>query len=57
MKQDNYYIHRFRLTLTDKHNLEDSNKNMALANLNIYYIWKNVKSAYKNNKFKISAPA
>ena len=29
---------------------------MALANLSIYYTWKNVKSIYKNNKFKISAP-
>ena len=29
---------------------------MALANLSIYYTWKNIKSAYKNNKFKISAP-
>ena len=28
---------------------------MALANLSIYYTWKN-KSIYKNNKFKISAP-
>ena len=28
---------------------------MALANLNIYYTWKNIKSEY-NNKFKISAP-
>ena len=22
----------------------------------IYYIWKNIKKPYKNNKFKISAP-
>ena len=29
---------------------------MALANLSIYYTWKNVKSPYNNNKFKISAP-
>ena len=29
---------------------------MALANLNIYYTWKNIKSKYNNNKFKISAP-
>ena len=28
---------------------------MALANLSIYYTWKNVKSIYKNNKFKVSA--
>ena len=28
---------------------------MALANLIIYYAWENVKSAYNNNKLKISA--
>ena len=27
-----------------------------MANLNIYYLWKKIKSAYSNNKFKISAP-
>ena len=29
---------------------------MALANLSIYYTWKNVKSEYNNDEFKISAP-
>ena len=29
---------------------------MALANLSIYYTWKNIKSAHNNNKFKIFAP-
>ena len=29
---------------------------MALANLIIYYTWKNIKSIYNNNKFKISTP-
>ena len=29
---------------------------MALVNLSIYYTWKNIKSEYSNNKFKISAP-
>ena len=28
---------------------------MALANLSIYYTWKNIKSEHNNNKFKISA--
>ena len=37
--------HRFRLTLADKLNLKDPSKNMALANLSIYYTWKNIKSA------------
>ena len=48
--------HRSRLTLADKLNLKDPNKNMVLANFSIYYTWKNIKSAYNNNKFKISAP-
>ena len=29
---------------------------MALAKLSIYYKWKNIKSAYNNNRFKISVP-
>ena len=29
-------LHKFRLTLADKLNLKDPNKNMALANLSIY---------------------
>ena len=41
---------------TDKLNLKNPNKKMALANLSIYYTWKNQKSEYNNNKFKISAP-
>ena len=48
--------HRFRLDLTDKLDLKDPKKNMALANLSIYYTWKNIKSEYNNNKFKISDP-
>ena len=46
--------HRFRLALADKLNLKNPNKNMVLANLNIYYTWKNIKSVYNNNKFKTS---
>ena len=48
--------HRDKLDLTDKLNLKNPNKDMALANLCIYYTWKNIKSEYNNNKFKISAP-
>ena len=48
--------HWFKLDLTDKLNLENPNKNMTLVNLSIYYTWKNIKSKYNNNKFKISAP-
>ena len=46
--------HRFKLDLTDKQNLKSPNKNMALANLSTYYIWKNIKSEHNNNKFKVS---
>ena len=49
--------HKFRLTLADKLKLKDPNKNMASANVSIYYTWKNIKSAYNNNKFKLSASA
>ena len=35
---------RFKLDLTDKLNLENPSKDMALANLSIYYTWKNIKS-------------
>ena len=48
--------HRSRSSLVDKLNLRNPNKNIALGNLSIYYTWKNIKSAYDNNKFKISAP-
>ena len=49
--------HRFRFPLVDKINLKIlPPKNKALANLSIYYTWKNIKSAYNNNKFKIYAP-
>ena len=29
---------------------------MALVNMSNYYTWKNIKTEYKNCKFKISAP-
>ena len=47
---------KFIYNFTDKLNLKNPNKNIALANLIIYYTWKNVKSDYNNNKFKISTP-
>ena len=53
--ETNKFIYQF----TDKLNLQNPNKNMALANLSIYYTWKNMseynKSEYNNNKFKFSA--
>ena len=48
--------HRFKINLPDKLNLKNPNKNIVLANLSIYYTWRNIKSEYNNNKFKISAP-
>ena len=48
--------HRFKLDFTQKLNLKNLHKNMALANLSIYYTWINFKSEYSNNKFKISTP-
>ena len=48
--------HVLVLKLTDKLDLRRGQKTVALSNLSIYYMWKNVKSTYYNNKFKISAP-
>ena len=48
--------HVLVLKLADKLDLKRGKKSVALSNLNICYTWKNIKSSYKNNKFKISAP-
>ena len=48
--------YRFKYNLIDNLDLKNPNKSMALANLSIYYTWKNVKSTYNDNKFKISSP-
>ena len=47
---------RFVYQFTDELNLKNPNKNIALANLSIYYTWKNIKSEHNNNKFQIHAP-
>ena len=39
----------------DKLNPKNPNESTALPNLSIYYIWKNIKSEYNNNKSEISA--
>ena len=44
------------LKLNDKLDLRRGERSIALSNLSIYYTWKNIKSSYNNNKFKISAP-
>ena len=48
--------HVLILKLADKLDLRRGEKIIALSNLSIYYTWKNLKSSYNNNKFKISAP-
>ena len=51
--ESNKFVYHF----ADKLNLKTpNNKNIGFVNLSIYYIWKNIKSAYNNNKFKISVP-
>ena len=49
--------HRFRLPITDKINLKGRHKNMTMANVSIYSRWEDIKSAYNDNKCKISATA
>ena len=44
------------LKLSDRLDLRRGQKSVPLSNLGIYYSWKNIKSSYNNNKFKISAP-
>ena len=44
------------LKLTNKLHLRINKKVVAWSNYSIYYTWKDIKSSYNNNKFKISAP-
>ena len=48
--------HVLILKLTDKLDLRRGEKNIALSNPSIYYILKNIKSLFNNNKFQILAP-
>ena len=59
MDSENSRISKYHvlvLKLTNKSDLRRGQKTVALSNLSIYYTWKNGKSSYNNNKFKISAP-
>ena len=47
--------HVLTLKLTNKLDLRLGEKVIALSNLSICYTWRNMKSSYNNNKFKISA--
>ena len=49
--KSNEFLYKF----IDKLDLKNPKKTMALANLSMYYTWKNIKSSYNNNKFKILA--
>ena len=44
--------HILKLKLTDKLDLQISEKVIALSNRSIYYTWKNMKSSYNNNNLK-----
>ena len=48
--------HVLLLKLADKFDLRRGQKSVALSQRSIYYTCRNIKSSYKNNKFKISAP-
>ena len=48
--------HVLVLKLADKLDIRRGQKSFSLSNLSIYYTWRNIKSSYNNNKFKISAP-
>ena len=48
--------HVLTVKLTNKLDLSIGENIIPLSNLSIYYTWRNIKSSYNNNKFKISAP-
>ena len=48
--------HVLIVKFTNELDLRMGEKIIALSNLSIYYTWKNIKSSYNNNKFKISVP-
>ena len=48
--------HVLKLKLISKLDLRIGEKVIASPNLSIYYTWRNEKSSYNNNKFKVSAP-
>ena len=55
-KSKTFKPHVLILKLTNKLDLRIGEKIIPLLNLSIYYKWKNIKSSYKNNKFKICTP-
>ena len=55
-KSKNSESHVLILKLTSSLDLRIGEKTIILLNLSIYYLWKNIKISYNNNKFKISPP-
>ena len=51
-----FEYHVLVLKLANKLDLRTGQKSVALSNPSIYYTWKNIKSSYNNNIFRISAP-
>ena len=45
--------YRLLIEISDKIDLKRSDKHVALSNLSMYYTWKNKKTSYKNNNFKL----
>ena len=45
--------HKFVLNLSERLNLNSLSKHVALQNVSIYYMCKNIKKQYDNNKPKI----
>ena len=48
-------LHALILKFTDKLDLRRGKNRIVLSNLSSYYTWKNIKSSYNSNAFKISA--
>ena len=48
--------HVLILDFTDKLDLRRDGNSIVLSSFSIYYTWKNIKSSYNNNKFKLLAP-
>ena len=47
---------KFFYEFTDKLNLKNPNKYMALDNLSVYYTWQNIESVYKKINLKFLLP-
>ena len=48
--------HKFILNLSQRLDLQNSNKHVAVQGFSICYTSKNIRQQYRNNKFKIIAP-